>query len=277
MKIICLFITTIFTFNLLAQDIPVIDWDALQETKPWVATEVWDPEPIQIKPAAYLQAPADATVLFDGKNLDAWQKPQFKSEMANLEQLDAMLKVPQAKRFDPADWHVEQGYYFEVVPGTGAIETRQHFGDMQLHIEWLSPVDKGKEGQAYSNSGLFIMGLYEVQILNSHKNRTYANGQAGSVYKQFPPLVNASNPAGEWQVYDIIFKAPVFNPNGEVLTPAYITVLHNGVLIQNHTEIKGPTLFIGDTKYLPHAGKGPIRLQDHSDQVRFRNIWVRSL
>jgi len=277
MKIICLFITTIFSLQLLAQDIPKIDWDALQATKPWVRTEVWEPEPIQIKSASGNQAPSDATILFDGRNLDAWQKPQFKNEMANIEQLSAMFEVPKTTSYADANWHVESGYYFQVVPGTGAIETKQHFGDMQLHIEWLSPVDEGKEGQAYSNSGLFLMGIYEVQILNSHKNRTYANGQAGAVYKQYPPLVNASNPAGEWQSYDVIFKAPEFAENGDLVSPAYLTVLHNGVLIQNHVELKGPTLYIGDTHYLTHASKGPIRLQDHGDAVRFRNVWVRAL
>ena len=277
MKIICLFITTILVANVYAQEIPVIDWEGLQKTKPWVKTEVWTPEVKKVVPVKLHQAPSDAVILFDGNNLDAWRKPQYKNEMANIEQLSAMLQVPKQQAYEAANWYVEPGYYFQVVPGTGAIESKQAFGDMQLHLEWLSPVDEGKEGQAYSNSGLFIMGLYEVQILNSHNNKTYANGQAGSIYKQYPPLVNASNPAGEWQTYDVIFKAPVFDKNGELQTPAYLTVLHNGVLIQNHVELKGPTLYIGQTEYLYHEEKAPIRLQDHGDQVRFRNIWVREL
>ena len=262
--------------NLLAQEIPIVDWDELGKTEPWKATEVWEPEPEQITPVINGSIPSDAIVLFDGQNLDAWQKPQFKSEMAMAEQLEPMLKIAELMEFMPADWTVEDGHFFEVKPGTGAIETKEKFGSMQLHIEWLSPVDEGKEGQSYSNSGVFLMGLYEIQILNSHKNKTYSNGQASAVYKQHVPEVNASLPAGEWQTYDILFSAPVFDGD-RLMQKAYVTVLHNGVVTQNHVELSGPTLFIGQTKYLPHESKRPLRLQDHGDKIRFRNIWIRDL
>jgi len=237
----------ITTLNLLAQD----------EDKPWEKTEVWEPVPPTVAPGTYVYAtpPSDAIVLFDGKDLSQWQKPEQKGN---------------------AGWTVEDGQLI-VNPGTGNIETRKAFGDIQLHIEWNAPVDEGKEGQGYSNSGVFLMGRYEVQVLNNYKNRTYSNGQAGSIYKQAIPLVNACRPPGEWQAYDIIFTAPVFNSDGSLQSPARVTVLHNGVLVQNNTEIKGPTVYIGEPSYVAHADKLPLRLQDHSDKVRFRNIWVREL
>ena len=146
-----------------------------------------------------------------------------------------------------------------------------------MHIEFLNPVDVEKEGQACSNSGVFMMSLYELQILNSYKNKTYANGQAGCIYKQNPPLVNASRRPGEWQMYDIVFTTPKFNKDGSLKSPAYVTAFHNGVLIQNHFELTGPTLFIGKPSYFQHPEKMPLRLQDHGDLVRYRNIWIREL
>ncbi len=177
---------------------------------------------------------------------------------------------------DKAPWVIVNGE-LQVVPGTGDIETKRAFGSVQLHIEWMSPVDEGKTGQAYSNSGIFLMGFYEVQVLNSYDSKTYANGQAGALYKQSPPLVNASRPPGEWQSYDIIFTAPVFGSNGQIVSPARVTVLHNGVLIQNNTALSGPTVYIGSPQYMAHPSKLPLRLQDHGDKVRYRNIWVREL
>jgi hypothetical protein len=176
----------------------------------------------------------------------------------------------------PAEWKTEDGEMV-VNPGKGAIATKQAFGDMQIHIEWLAPIDSGKAGQQYSNSGLFLMGMYEIQILNSFENETYTNGQAGSIYKQYMPLVNASKPAGEWQNYDVIFNAPKFSSKGTIISPACVTILHNGVLIQNNVPLLGPTCYIGSTYYIEHASKLPIILQDHGDEVRFRNIWVREL
>ncbi|MBV6647953.1 MAG: DUF1080 domain-containing protein, partial [Cyclobacteriaceae bacterium] len=157
------------------------------------------------------------------------------------------------------------------------ISTKRSFGDVQLHIEWQAPKASDKSGQGYSNSGVFLMGLYEVQILNSFQNETYANGQASSVYKQHIPLVNASRPPGEWQEYDIIFMAPKFSDGGSVVSRARVTVFHNGVLVQNNVELLGPTVYIGNTYYVPHAEKLPLVLQDHGDPIRFRNIWIREL
>jgi len=259
-----------------AQDIPQIDWDALQETKPWEASEVWEPVPPVVK-AQPGTPPSDAVVLFDGKDLSQWQKPQFGFEGANMEQIEAVINnLDMNHQGEAADWMVENGEMV-VKPGAGPIETTMAFGDMQLHIEWQSPVDEGKEGQAYSNSGIFVMSFYELQVLNNFENTTYPNGQAGSVYKQHIPLVNASRPPGQWQAYDIIFTAPRFDDHGKMVKPARITVLHNGVLVQNNVALKGPTAYIGKPKYIAHPDKLPLRLQDHGDSVRFRNIWVREL
>ena len=266
----------LFGSVLWAQEIPQIDWDALQETKPWEASEVWEPVPsvVEANPGA---VPSDAIVLFDGKDLNHWQKPQFGFEGANMEQIDAIIKnLDDNHQGESAAWLVENGEMV-VKPGTGPIETTKAFGDIQLHIEWLSPVDEGKEGQAYSNSGIFLMSFYELQVLNNYKNKTYPNGQAGSIYKQHMPLVNASRPPGEWQSYDVIFTAPRFDDSGELVSPARVTVLHNGVLVQNNVALKGPTAYIGTPKYIAHPHKLPLRLQDHGDSVRFRNIWVREL
>ena len=177
---------------------------------------------------------------------------------------------------DPAPWKIENGELV-VVPGTGQIATKKAFGDVQLHIEWLAPSQSGKEGQMYSNSGVFFMGIYEVQVLNSYENPTYNNGQAGSVYKQHIPLVNASKPVDTWQEYDIIFMAPKFSSKGTLVSPAKVTVLHNGVLVQNNVELMGPTCYIGTSYYIAHPEKLPLLLQDHGDPMRFRNIWVREL
>lgn len=262
---------------MIAQEIPTIDWDGLQETKPWLKTEVWSPVPDVVTPGYLTAAPSDAIVLFDGTNLDKWQKPVI-GYPANMDQAAATAKalfkqdqsIPQA-----AGWIVKDGVMI-VKPGAGAIETKQDFGSCQLHVEWLSPTDPAKEGQMYSNSGVFLMKFYEVQVLNSYENKTYPNGQAGSLYKQHIPLVNASRPSGEWQSYDIIFDAPIIEKN-KVVKPAKITVLHNGVLIQNGVELLGPTIYFQKPYNIVHPGKLPIVLQDHGDMVRFRNIWIREL
>ena len=173
-------------------------------------------------------------------------------------------------------WNVDDGI-LTVNGGTGDIKTKQAFGDVQLHIEWRTPTEITGDGQDRGNSGVYLMSRYEIQVLDSFNNRTYSNGQAGSVYKQFSPLVNASREPGEWQVYDIIFLAPRFNDAGGVTAPARLTVLHNGVLIQNHVPIKGSSVFIGDPTYEAHPPKAPLLLQDHSHPVSYRNIWVREL
>ncbi len=259
-----------------AQEVLQLDWQELQKTKPWLKSEQWEPVPEKVTPGFLTAPPSDAIVLFDGTDLSAWHKPEHgygarMDQVASI--LEAKLKHPS---FTDAEWDVKDGALI-VKPGGGAIETKQSFGDIQLHLEWLSPEDPGKKDQQYSNSGVFLMSLYEVQVLNSYENETYPNGQAGSVYKQHIPLVNASRPPGEWQSYDILFSAPRFHEDGTLKKAAHLTVLHNGVVIQNHVKLKGPCVYIGEPYYIPHPEKMPLLLQDHGDKVRFRNIWVREL
>ncbi len=212
-------------------------------------------EPKIIDPGDASRAPSDAIVLFDGKDLSNWVTVNGGA---------------------PAKWDVKDGAMV-VVRGTGAIRTKQEFDDVQLHIEWATPAEVVGEGQGRGNSGVFLQGKYEVQVLDSYNNKTYFHGQAGSVYKQYPPLVNASRKPGEWQTYDIIYHAPIFGDDGRVKKKATITVLHNGVLIQDHSEIFGPTTHEPVFPAYVKHGKGPIVLQDHGNPVRFRNIWVRQL
>ncbi|MCB0689366.1 MAG: DUF1080 domain-containing protein [Saprospiraceae bacterium] len=253
-----------------------IDFDALQQSKPWSATEQWEPEPARVTPGVNTSPPSDAVVLFDGKDLMAWHTPKY-DYGTRMDQVVSIIEWKETHpEFSDPQWLIKDGQLI-VNPGTGAIETKQSFGSVQLHIEWLAPVDPGKESQGYSNSGIFFMGLYEIQILNSYENRTYSNGQAGAMYKQFMPLVNASRPPGEWQSYDIIFMAPSFDKDGDLKQPAYVTAFQNGILIQNHVELRGPCIFIGEPSYFKHADKLPLLLQDHGDRVRYRNIWIREL
>ncbi len=199
------------------------------------------------------KAPSDATILFDGSNLDAWQ----------------------AEKGGPARWKVENGY-LKVVGGSGDIVTKRKFGDYQLHVEFREPVPPRGNSQQRGNSGVFLAGLYEVQVLDSYNNLTYADGQASAIYGQSPPLVNASRPPGEWQTYDIVFVSPRF-ANGKLSAPGYVTVFHNGVLTQNHTQLLGGTVHHALPTWVPHDVDMPLRLQDHGKPVRFRNIWVRPL
>ena len=222
------------------------------------------------------EAPSDAIVLFDGTDLAGWQAMQLRIAGDMPGMVESIADYVPGRATEPARWEVANGV-MTVAPGTGAIETKQAFGDVQVHLEWNAPVAEGKSGQGYSNSGVFFMGLYEVQILNSYKNETYNNGQASSVYKQHIPLVNASKAPGEWQSYDIIFMAPRFSEKGRLVSPARITVFHNGVLVQNNVELLGPTTYIGASHYTPHPEKMPLALQDHGDPVQFRNIWIREL
>lgn len=275
-----LFILLLWSTHATGQEVPEIDWAELAKTEPWKATEQWEPTPEKVVPGMFPSTPpSDAVVLFDGKDLSEWRKPRY-DYGARMDQVEAIVKLKEqdliSDRRTEAEWMVKDGA-MTVVPGKGAIETKSAFGSIQLHLEWLSPVDPGKKDQAYSNSGVFLMGLYEIQILNSYENQTYPNGQAGSFYKQHIPLVNSSRPPGEWQSYDIVFNAPEFDQAGELTRPASATVLHNGVLIQNNVTLKGPCIFIGDPYYVAHASKMPLLLQDHGDKVRFRNIWVREL
>lgn len=253
-----------------------IDFSKLQDAKPWLDSEVWEPVPEVVTPGVFDRPPSDAIVLFDGKDLSAWHTPKY-SYGARMDEVESILNWKlEHQENTPATWDVKDGQLI-VKPGGGAIETNQAFGDVQLHIEWLAPVDPGKEGQGYSNSGIFLMGLYEIQVLNSYENTTYPNGQAGALYKQHIPMVNASRPPGEWQSYDIVFNAPKFHEDGSLKSPAALTAFHNGVLIQNHAVLDGPCVYIGKAHYIQHPDKLPLLLQDHGNKVRFRNIWIREL
>lgn len=239
------------------------------------ATEAYK-EVVKVTPGKNGSAPSDAMVLFDGNNLDAFQVPQA-PVVASMKQFAEIIPgLKSDYTGDAAPWKVENGEMV-VVPGKGHIATKKAFGDIQLHMEWLAPRQEGKTGQMYSNSGVLFMGMYEVQVLNSYDNPTYSNGQAGSVYKQHIPLVNASTPVDTWQMYDIIFMAPKFSAKGTLVSPAKVTVFHNGVLVQNNVELLGPTCYIGAPYYIAHPERLPFVLQDHGDPMRFRNIWVREL
>jgi 3-keto-disaccharide hydrolase len=227
-------------------------------------TEVWEPVPKVVTPGKSGDAPpSDAIALFDGSNLNEWVNTRDKS---------------------PAAWTVANGV-ITVNKQAGNIETKRSFTNYQLHLEWRIPEGVTGEGQARGNSGLFLASTgpgdagYELQIMDSYNNPTYVNGQAASIYKQSPPLVNAMRRPGEWQTYDVIWTAPTFNEDGSAKTPAYVTAFHNGVLVQNHFELKGETLYIGKPYYRKH-GASPIKLQAHGDPsppISFRNIWVREL
>lgn len=229
-------------------------------------TEVWSPVPAVVTPGATNTAPpSDAIVLFDGKNLDEWVSAQDHT---------------------PAQWVVADGIMtVKKAKGVGNIETKRKFKNYQLHVEWKVPENITGSGQARGNSGVFLASTgpgddgYELQVLDSYNNKTYVNGQAASIYKQSAPLVNANRKPGEWQTYDVVWTAPVFNEDGSVKTPAYVTVLFNGVLVQNHFELKGQTLYIGKPFYKRYDS-APIKLQAHGDQsepISFRNVWVREL
>ncbi len=215
-------------------------------------TEFWEPEVKVITPGAGTAAPSDAMVLFNGKDMSQWKMSKDNS---------------------PAAWEVKNGYFIE---GRGSISTKKDFEDFQLHIEWSIPTDITGSSQGRGNSGIFLQDRYELQVLDSYNNRSYANGQAASMYKQFPPLVNVMRKPGEWNVYDVVYTAPRFKADGSLFTPGKVTVLHNGVLVQNNSELKGPTEYIGLPKYKAH-GKAPLSLQDHGNNVQFRNIWIREL
>ncbi len=221
-------------------------------------TEIWEPEVKVITPATKIgDAPSDAIILFDGKNLDQW--------------------VDQKDTSKPAGWKIVDKDYMEVVPGSGAIQTKMAFGDCQMHIEWSAPDVVLDGGQWRGNSGVFFQNRYELQVLDSYNNRTYSNGQAGSIYKDHPPLVNAMKTPLEWNTYDVVYTAPRFKENGLIDAPARITVFLNGVLVQNNATINGLTLYIGLHNYPSPHGEDVISLQDHGCKNQFRNIWIRRL
>jgi len=219
----------------------------------WKVHDPDRPVPPIITPGTATSAPSDAIVLFDGSDLSEWASSGDK----------------------PAKWKVENDYM--VIPkGGGTLRTRRSFGNCQLHIEWASPAEVKGSDQGRGNSGIYFMGQYEVQVLDSYNNKTYADGQAGGIYGQKPPLANACRPPGEWQTYDIIFHRPIF-ADEKLVKPATITVLHNNILIQDHWIIEGRTLWRQRAIYKPHADALPITLQDHGNPVRYRNIWIRPL
>ena len=237
---------------------PVVhaEYQGEEPTKP-EETEIWEPVPPTVNPTGQNGVPSDAIVLFDGTNLDEWIMTRDSSA---------------------AVWHLNGDGSMTVNDKTGDIQTKREFGDMQLHIEWRSPAEVNGENQSRANSGIFLNNLYEVQVLDNNDNPTYINGQVASIYKQHIPLVKASVPTGEWNAYDIIYHMPEFNTAGEKIKSGTITVIHNGVLVQDHIEIKGTTPYIGWPDNPAH-GKGPLKLQDHGDnsRVSYRNIWVREL
>ncbi len=231
-----------------------------QAPKEWEIHDMNRPRPRAVDPGTAStpeqpgRPPSDAIVLFDGKDLSKWE----------------------ADKGGPAGWKVAGGI-MEVVKGTGSIHTAEGFGDVQLHAEWQAPSPAVGEGQDRGNSGVFLMGMYEVQVLDSYQAETYADGQAAALYGQYPPLVNATRPPGQWQTYDIVFHRPRFGGDGKLLRPATATVIHNGVLVQDNQELTGPTAHKARPPYKAHADKLPLGLQDHSHPVRYRNIWVREL
>lgn len=246
------------TSKLLALSLLFVGFISAQEVEPTKPeqTEFYEPVPPKVTPGEDGAPPSDAIVLFDGTSLDNW-----------ISSADSTA----------AKWILNDEGSMTVKNKTGDIQTKQNFGSVQLHIEWKSPSEVQQEGQHRANSGVFLNGIYEVQVLDNNNNDTYVNGQVGSIYKQHVPLAMASVPTGEWNTYDIIYHAPEFEKGQKVISGT-LTVIHNGVLIQDHVEIKGTTPYIGWPKNPPH-GKGPLRLQDHGDnsRVSYRNIWVREL
>ena len=218
-------------------------------------TEIWSPVPPKVEPGNVVgNPPSDAIVLFNGKDLTGWENVKG----------------------GPAQWSVENGELIDV-PKAGDIRTSQRLGDIQMHIEWMVPVlPPDRKGQDRGNSGIYLQGLYELQVLDSYDNPTYVNGAAGSIYKQSAPLVNALKPAPNWQAYDIVYYAPRFYADGTLAEPARVTVFLNGVLVQSNFAVKGPTEYRGLPVYRAH-GDGPVLLQAHNNPVRYRNIWVRKL
>jgi hypothetical protein len=229
-----------------------------QSPHDWPVHDEDRPSPPIVEPARQdrpAPPPSDAIILFDGSDLSHWRDGE-----------------------GPATWKVQDGY-MEVVEGTGSLRTRRGFGDVQLHVEWATPLPSPSDGRYRGNSGVYLMDRYEIQVLDSYRDeaRIYPDGQAAAVYGQYPPLVNASLPPGEWQTFDIFFRRPRFDADGTVVRPARVTLIHNGVLVQDNVELTGPTAHQARPPYEAHADREPLMLQNHGDAVRFRNIWVREL
>jgi hypothetical protein len=255
MPILCVLVATTLECAAMALQMPpharaadLQKWAIHDETRPM--PPVVDPGPAG-PPAP---VPADAIVLFDGRDLSGWTNAKGGA----------------------AAWQIRDGY-MEVTKGVGGIRTTRAFGDCQLHVEWASPSPPVGSSQDRGNSGVFLMERYELQVLDSYNSKTYADGMAAAIYGQFPPLVNASRAPGEWQTFDIVFRAPRFDAQGGLAAPARMTVFHNGILVHDNEALTGPTAHKARPPYKPHAGKLPLSLQDHSHPVRFRNIWIREL
>jgi hypothetical protein len=232
-------------------------YSAAQQAGDPKLTEIWHPAPVAVTPGTSVanDAPSDAVILFgEKKDSDNWVNMDGRS----------------------FNWKADDNS-FTVVANAGNIRTKQSFGDCQLHIEWRAPAEVKGSGQGRGNSGIFFMGRYELQVLDSYNNLTYSNGQAGSIYKQHMPMVNACRPPGEWQTYDVLFTAPQFYQDSTIKSAARITVFQNGVLVQNNVELWGGTQYIGVATYVKHAAKEPLVLQDHGNPVSYRNIWIREL
>jgi len=228
-----------------------------QPVQRFLAHDMSRPRPPVVEPAPQalpVPPPPDAVVLFDGTDLSQWRSADG----------------------GPAKWVIKDGA-IESVAGSGFLYSARGFGDVQLHVEWATPTPPHGRSQGRGNSGVFLMGLYEVQVLDSYENDTYPDGQAAAIYGQYPPLVNACRPPGEWQTYDIIFRRPRFRPDGSLVEPARFTVIHNGILVQDAVEPWGPTKWLQALPYTAHADKLPLGLQDHGNPVRYRNIWLREL
>ncbi len=243
--IVSLFVIILFSFQVFAQE---------EEKPDPKLTEIWKIEPPVVTPGVATTPPSDAIVLFDGTDLSQWVN----------------------RKGGAPKWKLENGA-MTVVKKAGAIFTKQPFGDCQLHIEFRTPAEVKGKGQGRGNSGIFLQNRYELQVLDSYDNRTYSNGQCGSIYKQHIPLVNACSKPGEWQTYDVIFIAPRFNENGSLKSPARMTVFQNSILIHNNVVLKGSTEYRGEPSYKKHNLKEPIQLQDHGNPVSYRNIWIREL
>lgn len=240
-----------------ASSLAALYGDPPDETHPWQVHDMRRERPAVVTPGKQVgDAPADAVILFDGTDLSKWE-------------------ADKREKGEPSKWRIVNGV-LESVKGAGYIRTRDGFGDCQLHVEWSTPVKVEGNSQGRGNSGVFLMGIYEVQVLDCYNNDTYPDGQAGSVYGQNPPLVNVCRGPGEWQSYDIIFRQPRLQ-DGKLVRPGYLTVIQNGVVVQDHWVLEGPTGHMGRARLQAHAEKQPFKIQDHGNPVRFRNIWIREL
>ena len=244
----------ILSSQAMAADKGAVELKSVAEIEVTIKNDKGEKEVKRVEAAKTNVVPGDAVILFDGTGLDAWQRQDG----------------------TPAAWVVRDGY-MEIAPGTGSIATRQAFGDVQLHIEFATPNPPAGEGQEPGNSGVYLMSTYEVQVLDSYGNDTYPDGQAAAIYGQFPPLVNASRPPGQWQSYDIVFHRPHFAADGTVRDSATLTVFHNGVLVHDRVALRGGTTHQREARYAAHPDRLPLMLQDHGERVRYRNVWVREL